>query len=1415
MKRFSKYNGAVQAKWNRRNSNILASAHEGMIFIWDIRKEGQPIASITAHNTQIYGIDWSYLSTNEIISCSQDKMVKLWSIDNPRECKMVLQTGTPVLRAKYLPFSTGIVTVAERGNYILRLWSIKDPSTPPTVPIHAFVGHSDGIRSFDWRISRPKEDIQRLDAIQMLSWSKDQSLRFWCFDNSHLAACGIYASPQPSHRRGSVYFFGDLPPDSPTVPNRYPHLAYGGMNSPNFDANAKYIGLATGEKITSTSTLSTPVAGASGVTHATHAASMYMGDSLGEGYFGGGMEDLLGGGHSDEGEEFRKSLAHLQKAAFGADVEGREERNTDADRAELRGDQDMELRGTDEKIVDDSCKIDLGLTMLMNNRRSIDETRSFPTPEDQGLIPGDLEHEFLLLKKKKFAGINIVQANANQRTMIIHIDDGDPQNDRKFQLKITFPSLYPHNASPSFVISDIDPSAMTNTPTRTTPTKQQFFTTTTNTTTTSTAVLATTPPNISTLSLAKQVASPLSPAATRANSKFLENLKRVAELRVSHNMPCIESCLVKLVAMLREDERMSQVNTQIRQRNTSPTTSPLPPAPEESKDTLQTLGLPVPDPSARTPALPLLPQHASPTATALEVPGARMSLPAPTPIISPSTISREVVPQIQVFAAETNLGKQTNQLPNFDYRVSGSDLAAFVARDTIENSMENNPLDPSSNMIRSKSTVELRNTAGNTNMGTLETIPASPIPSPRPATPMPTATDSTSTNCANSNAPNAESASATGNQIRRSRSAGYNRLSGRYIESVAMHIPSPRMCSVAISPTGKLVYFQTIHCKNMALPSPASPQVATSPSGEPSITLSASSEASAGSVEPSQSNAVGNTSSTAHSPSSDKVARRTPRTPRAADMTNTTTHSTTESADPPSLANTDGAEGIAETKVEPGTKQNPKDSKSPEDSLKLKDKLKHKIKDLLKDKLKYKIGKPKTKPDELNEKEASENFIGEFNLATFKIRHRDEGSRDQTDAEDGTRNSRSGNGDMYNEDCSEEYYSSGDSEAGESTDEEDEDRDGETNSQTRKTNTSHNPINSILNKDTKPGNNLTLPFFGVFPRTYPELTSIVQSSKVAHQFTTNNTVILAQLKSLNSLRISTKMYITDISHLLPINVHLAAHYSLLGNVLDVCDHNQAAARKMHRLDLVKVWRTLYVLCNPIVYNQSLNSSSSFVGGGIPGIALFRDPWVALPIARNLVSAMFKHYEAIGDLQTLAMMSSVLLQSKLMIRSARSAVKHVSVEEENEISLLDPAKEPSAHAYRHAYGEILNKWGLLVKRAELLKHTYHPHPRNHTYSPGTGHTYFPPSHRGVTFSVICSSCDQGLKDNFFCSSCKTYGFKCAICNLSVKGLSNFCILCGHGGHAHHTPIDFQKLNFFSVVFKNERIFHEESTAYTSL
>jgi hypothetical protein len=124
------------------------------------------------------------------------------------------------------------------------------------------------------------------------------------------------------------------------------------------------LGLATGEKATCTSTVSAPVTGASGVAHAAHPASMYMGDSLGEGYFGG-MEDLLGGGHSDEGEEFRKSLAHLQNTKFAGDAEGRGEKNADTERIESRSDQDIELRGTDERIGEPN-KMEPGIILILS-----------------------------------------------------------------------------------------------------------------------------------------------------------------------------------------------------------------------------------------------------------------------------------------------------------------------------------------------------------------------------------------------------------------------------------------------------------------------------------------------------------------------------------------------------------------------------------------------------------------------------------------------------------------------------------------------------------------------------------------------------------------------------------------------------------------------------------------------------------------------------------------------------------------------------------------------------------------------------------------------------------------------------------------------------------------------------------------
>ncbi len=108
-----------------------------------------------------------------------------------------------------------------------------------------------------------------------------------------------------------------------------------------------------------------------------------MGESLGEGYFGR-MEDFLGDVLGDEGEEFRRSMASRidstgTSTSIPSEGEGGEE-------------------GTSVSGILES---EYGVGEQDQRRKSI--------IVDQAMIPGDLEHEFYLAKKKKFPGVSIVQ----------------------------------------------------------------------------------------------------------------------------------------------------------------------------------------------------------------------------------------------------------------------------------------------------------------------------------------------------------------------------------------------------------------------------------------------------------------------------------------------------------------------------------------------------------------------------------------------------------------------------------------------------------------------------------------------------------------------------------------------------------------------------------------------------------------------------------------------------------------------------------------------------------------------------------------------------------------------------------------------------------------------------------------------
>ncbi|KAF9042810.1 hypothetical protein BDZ89DRAFT_1128414 [Hymenopellis radicata] len=170
----------TQVKWNRQDPNILASAHANQVLIWDRRKGSLPISKIDAHTSKIYGIDWSHHDSREIVTCSLDKTIKVWDM-HEADPKAVINTTYPVWRARNLPFGRGILSLAQRGETMLEMYATEGSREP----IHEFEGHTDVVKEFVWR--RGGQDG---NDFQLITWSKDRTLRFWGVDSDIIQQVG-------------------------------------------------------------------------------------------------------------------------------------------------------------------------------------------------------------------------------------------------------------------------------------------------------------------------------------------------------------------------------------------------------------------------------------------------------------------------------------------------------------------------------------------------------------------------------------------------------------------------------------------------------------------------------------------------------------------------------------------------------------------------------------------------------------------------------------------------------------------------------------------------------------------------------------------------------------------------------------------------------------------------------------------------------------------------------------------------------------------------------------------------------------------------------------------------------------------------------------------------------------------------
>lgn len=189
--------GATQVKWNRRNTHIVASSHDKYLHIWDDRKGALPLKTIEAHQTKIYGIDWSRTEETKVVTCSLDRTIKVWDYEySETEPERVINTPFPVWRARHTPFGDGVLAMPQRGDHDLHMYDCRPSNltnTPAlTEPNYRFTGHDEQVKEFLWRGRGNIDEYSDGRDFQLVSWGADRELILHRMGDKQLQSIGFH-----------------------------------------------------------------------------------------------------------------------------------------------------------------------------------------------------------------------------------------------------------------------------------------------------------------------------------------------------------------------------------------------------------------------------------------------------------------------------------------------------------------------------------------------------------------------------------------------------------------------------------------------------------------------------------------------------------------------------------------------------------------------------------------------------------------------------------------------------------------------------------------------------------------------------------------------------------------------------------------------------------------------------------------------------------------------------------------------------------------------------------------------------------------------------------------------------------------------------------------------------------------------
>ncbi|WFD28590.1 hypothetical protein MNAN1_003603 [Malassezia nana] len=204
---FSAWNASMtQVKWNRSTDHRLAASCDNKVLIWDDRFGALPLATLETHHSKVYGLDWSpdrEKGRDQLMTCSLDGTIKYWDLNSDAsrtalanharitEPVYTIETPQPVWRARHLPFGHGAMSVAQRGDAAPSMWKYGADE-----PVHRFVGHTDIVKEFLFRTKGGADSSHDDRDFQLITWSKDQTLRLWPITDYMLRSVGhVHGAP--------------------------------------------------------------------------------------------------------------------------------------------------------------------------------------------------------------------------------------------------------------------------------------------------------------------------------------------------------------------------------------------------------------------------------------------------------------------------------------------------------------------------------------------------------------------------------------------------------------------------------------------------------------------------------------------------------------------------------------------------------------------------------------------------------------------------------------------------------------------------------------------------------------------------------------------------------------------------------------------------------------------------------------------------------------------------------------------------------------------------------------------------------------------------------------------------------------------------------------------------------------------